>query len=462
VPESDAAVDERGPSSDGDLPDGSPGSVLRRAPFSDNPAVGVRGQRAQQRILEAALSVFGELGFHPAGINHITEVAGCSRASFYQYFSSKEDVFRHLAGQVARQLTASAEALDPITADEPGWTTLHAWIGRHLSIYHRYEPVFEVFQAAAESDDVLAAGSARVAARHIASFQAKITATAIPQRSLGIAIQLLLSTLVRTPRLVEVLQAALPASSRGPDDDLAVALTDLFHRTLFGRDDAVNVHPGPAQPRPQVRMREQLIDNMQSDGSIAKLTPAGTRTVELLLKTAHDVVVQRGYHGTRVDDITSAAGVSHGAFYRYFENKDHVIRLLAIKALRSLSAAFDEIPSVAGDPSAASSNALRRWLRRYYAMHASQTAMIRVWVDATEDDPLLRIDSAAALDWGRARLVRFLEPRGFGDVDAEALLMVALLDGLSAQRGSAAVIEAGVLVIERGFLGFPTPSPTSR
>jgi AcrR family transcriptional regulator len=309
---------------------------------------------------------------------------------------------------------------------------------------------------------VLAAGSARVAARHIASFQAKITTTAIPQRSLGIAIQLLLSTLVRTPRLVEVLQAALPASARGPDDDLAVALTDLFHRTLFGLDPAVNVHPGPAQPRPQVRMREQLIDNMQSDGSIAKLTPAGTRTVELLLETAHDVVVQRGYHGTRVDDITTAAGVSHGAFYRYFENKDHVIRLLAIKALRSLSAAFDEIPNVAGDPSAASSNALRRWLRRYYAMHASQTAMIRVWVDATEDDPLLRIDSAAALDWGRARLVRFLAPRGFGDVDAEALLMVALLDGLSAQRGSAAVIEAGVLVIERGFLGFPTPSPASR
>src|SRR5919109_2440838 len=70
------------------LPDGEPGSVQRRAPFSVNPEVGVRGQRAQQRILEAALQVFGEVGYHRCGVARITEVAGCSRAAFYQYFSS--------------------------------------------------------------------------------------------------------------------------------------------------------------------------------------------------------------------------------------------------------------------------------------------------------------------------------------------------------------------------------------
>jgi hypothetical protein len=39
-------------------------SVMRRAPFSDNPQVGARGQRTQQRILDAALRVFGEEGYH--------------------------------------------------------------------------------------------------------------------------------------------------------------------------------------------------------------------------------------------------------------------------------------------------------------------------------------------------------------------------------------------------------------
>ena len=439
-----------------DLPDGDPGAVLRRAPFSDNPTVGVRGQRAQQRILEAALQVFGELGYHQTGINRITEVAGCSRASFYQYFSDKDDVFRHLAGQVARQLSASTEALDAITPDQAGWDTIKASIDRHLAIYDRYEPVFQVFQAAAESDELVASGADRVGLRQVANLQAKLTTTAIPQRSLGGVLDLLLNSLSRTPRQVEVLQSALPSSALDKDE-LAVPLTDLFHRTLFRVDPDVNVHPAPRRRWPQIRMRRLLIDDMnaQAEASTAKLTPAGTRTVELLLKTAHDVLVHRGYHGTRVDDITAAAGVSHGAFYRYFENKDHLIRILAFRALLAVSEAFDEIPGIAGSPGATSSSALRRWLRRYNSIHASQTAMIRVWVDATEDDPLLRLDSAAAVDWGRARMVRFLTPRDFGDVDADALLMVALIDAIGARRGSPDVIEAAALIIERGLLGFP-------
>src|SRR2546422_8981469 len=95
----------------------TPGAVVRRAPFSNNPQVGARGQRTQQRILDAALRAFGEEGYHACSIDRITKLARCSRVSFYQYFSSKEDVFRYLAGQVDRQLSASTEALDPLTAD---------------------------------------------------------------------------------------------------------------------------------------------------------------------------------------------------------------------------------------------------------------------------------------------------------------------------------------------------------
>ena len=53
--------------------------------------------------------------------------------------------------------------------------------------------------------------------------------------------------------------------------------------------------------------------------------------------------------------------------------------------------------------------------------------MIRVWADAELADATFRSDSAAALDWGRRRMARFLRPRGFGDVDSEAVVTVALL-----------------------------------
>src|SRR6185503_17887792 len=91
--------------------DGGVAVVRRRAPFSDNPRVGARGQRTQQRILDAALVAFGEKGFHGCSIDRITKLARCSRVSFYQYFANKEDVFGQLAGQIARQVSASTEAL---------------------------------------------------------------------------------------------------------------------------------------------------------------------------------------------------------------------------------------------------------------------------------------------------------------------------------------------------------------
>src|SRR5262245_40393916 len=123
-PAADAPAGEAGPGDDrSDV-------VVRRAPCSDNPRVGARGQRTQQRIVDAALRVFGEEGYHQCGVARITELAGCSRASFYQYFAGKEDVFRHLAGQVARQMGASTEALGLPTPDEAGWRAIRAWGAR--------------------------------------------------------------------------------------------------------------------------------------------------------------------------------------------------------------------------------------------------------------------------------------------------------------------------------------------
>src|SRR5918995_5315923 len=134
--------------------------VVRRAPFSDNPRVGARGQRTQQRIVDAALRVFGEEGYHQCGVARITKLAGCSRVSFYQYFAGKEDVFRHLTGQVARQLGASTEALGTLTPDVEGWMAIRAWVARYADVYERYRPVFQAFQAAAESDEAVAGGAA--------------------------------------------------------------------------------------------------------------------------------------------------------------------------------------------------------------------------------------------------------------------------------------------------------------
>ena len=79
--------------------------------------------------------------------------------------------------------------------------------------------------------------------------------------------------------------------------------------------------------------------------------------------------------------------------------------------------------------------------------------MIRVWVDVALRDDTLRTDSAAAIDWGRRRIARFLDRRRFGDVDSEALVMVALLSTFGARARTSATIDAVAHIVEQGFLG---------
>src|SRR3954451_22580855 len=47
-------------------------------------------------------------------------------------------------------------------------------------------------------------------------------------------------------------------------------------------------------------------------------------TRDHLLETARQVFSERGFHGTSVAAITSAANTAHGTFYLYFRNKEDV------------------------------------------------------------------------------------------------------------------------------------------
>jgi hypothetical protein len=79
--------------------------------------------------------------------------------------------------------------------------------------------------------------------------------------------------------------------------------------------------------------------------------------------------------------------------------------------------------------------------------------MLRVWVDAALQDRVLRTEYAPPLDWGRRRIARYLRPRGFGDVDMEAVVMVALFGVFGTRPRSAAEVEAAAQIIGGGLLG---------
>lgn len=427
------------------MPDASDGTAaVRRAPFADSPNLGPRGQRTRQRIVDASLRIFAEYGYHQCSIDRITTSAGCSRVSFYQYFSDKEDLFRHLAGQVARQLSASIEALTPLSPDAEGWDALRAWVGRYSDIYSRYSAVFHAFPAAAESDEVVAGRSVQVGRHHVEQFRSSLTTAELPPRRLDPVITLLMESLPLTHDAAEALGSVAPDAF--PLGRLQDAFTDVAHRALFGRDDRVNVHASSVPPPPPLVFGPVMRAAIDHLAAPPVLTDARTRTREALMQAGRDVFVQRGYHGTRVDDVAAAAGTSHGTFYRYFASTDQLADILVAQAMQRLSAAFTQIPD-------GSSGATKAWLRRYNAAHVDEAALLRVWVDAALQDDGARADSAAAIDQGRRLMARYLEPRGFGDIDIDAVVMVAVVGAFGAVPRDATALDAAAYVIERGLLG---------
>jgi AcrR family transcriptional regulator len=287
--------------------------------------------------------------------------------------------------------------------------------------------------------------------RAVSRIRSKIVSTTLQPRELDPVIMQLLGCVARTHDVAGILRSA--AVGCYAEDRIGDALADVIHRSLFGLQEDVNVHGAPPEPPPTLHFDAAVRDAFRQGEARPELASPGHKTWEALIEAGRKVFVERGYHRTRVGDVVEAAGVSRGAFYRYFGNKDQLARALATRALQTVSQTLSEIPAPALHDGTAGTTLLRRWLRRYSLTQSNEAAMLRVWVDAALQDATLRANSAAALDWGRRAMVRFIEQRGFGDVHSEGLVMLALLSSFGARERTSIEVGAAAHIIEQGLLG---------
>lgn len=85
--------------------DNSPKAAEPRKPRVNEKA----RQRTRSKLLRAARSVMGRKGIEATAINDITEEAELSFGSFYNYFSSKEEVARAVFIDDALQMIEALE-----------------------------------------------------------------------------------------------------------------------------------------------------------------------------------------------------------------------------------------------------------------------------------------------------------------------------------------------------------------
>lgn len=72
-----------------------------------------RLEQRRKRLLDAALTLFAEKGFHPTSVEDVVAGARMSKSAFYEFFQSKEDCFCALleqeGGAVIHQVVDAAE-----------------------------------------------------------------------------------------------------------------------------------------------------------------------------------------------------------------------------------------------------------------------------------------------------------------------------------------------------------------
>jgi AcrR family transcriptional regulator len=413
-------------------------SVVRRPPFGSNPLVGERGTDTQRRILGAALEIFAESGFAESRVELITARAGCSRPAFYQYFSSKDDVFWTLATRLGEEMVALAEGLGPVTPDRDGLARLSEWVGRFMALHEAWQPVFASFQAAARGHEPRARRSSGIASR---TGLAVLDAFGLDETPARLAlINNLVSVLIRCSFYAE----QIPADSSA--QPLVEGVAQLFHRILAGPVEGVNV-----VRRARPRRRTPALSAAEPRTADRPLRPRGEKTRLRLLEAGAAVLPDRGYHDARVDDIVVAAGVSHGTFYRYFDNKDDFFRALAEDAAARMIELIDRL-DLAAEP-----DDLRAWLRDWLAAYRADGGVISTWQEMQTSEELAAFSRRVAASVF-TRLVRLLERRDFGNAMVDATTLLALVERvpysvytLGFTREDEAV-ENMLVAIRRGFL----------
>ena len=116
---------------------------VRRASYgAASPVVGARGARTRQQIVDVALQLFAERGFHGTVVEDIARSVGISRATLYQYFASKEELFRELVEESGSAQLRVMRRLARLGPTAEGFDNLHWWLGEVTWVYEKYATLF--------------------------------------------------------------------------------------------------------------------------------------------------------------------------------------------------------------------------------------------------------------------------------------------------------------------------------
>jgi len=117
------------------------------------------------------------------------------------------------------------------------------------------------------------------------------------------------------------------------------------------------------------------------------LGPRALRAREAILDSTRKLFLERGYAGTRINNITDACGVSRAGFYTYFKDKMEVIEVLGRDAYRDCMTVVSEWDTL---PRPASFDDVRTWVTHYMRFMDEHGAFMNALAEAGPTDEEFR------------------------------------------------------------------------
>jgi AcrR family transcriptional regulator len=277
-----------------------------------------KGRKSSQpeRLINAMTMVCARHGYAPTTIAEVISQAGVSRATFYEYFTDKQDCFlaahKHHAQRLISAIQHAVKTSDPDRAP-------HAAMQSLLDFAAEDPPAAQLLIS-----ETLAAGSSATERHNLLltkiqqTVERRMTAAPPDRPVLTIPVGLLIGAVCRllSPRLLkgESTTTHLLSDLVQWIDSYSVPSTQQIWlpRTLSTTSASVFLPDPPLCPPPQLRPgRRQL-----SSGEVNR-----NRRERIIYATA-EVCARKSYAVITVDDIVAQAEIARRVFYQHFEDKE--------------------------------------------------------------------------------------------------------------------------------------------
>jgi AcrR family transcriptional regulator len=162
----------------------------------------------------------------------------------------------------------------------------------------------------------------------------------------------------------------------------------------------------------------------------------GARTRARLIDAARDVFERDGFLTARIADIATAAGLSQGSFYHYFESKEQIFREVAAAQEARLTAPPDATERDGADGSDAPRAVIGRANRRYFERYCDAADLMGVIEQVSRYDEPVNTARFATMQHfvERAeRSIRKLQANGLADPQLDPTIAADALGAMVAR-----------------------------